>query len=122
MSTFNGYQDRISNTYWTSSDVTWDGVKWSAGTVSEFTMTPQTAAKIAHATEIRFRLKLNTVAVLELHNGAGGVARTWLLPAVIGQYVVPRFDPSGFSAIRFAFDNPSSVEVHEIEIGYTGTF
>jgi hypothetical protein len=43
MSTFNGYQDRISNTYWTSSDVTWDGVKWSAGTVSEFTMTPTVA-------------------------------------------------------------------------------
>jgi hypothetical protein len=60
--------------------------------------------------------------VLELHDGAVGAARTWLLPAVIGQYVVLRFDPSAFSAVRFAFDNPSSVEVHEIEAGYNGVF
>jgi hypothetical protein len=118
----NGYQNRIDPMYWTSGDVTWGGVRWNAGTVSEFTMTPTTALKVAHATELRFLLKLNTVAVLELHDGAVGAARTWLLPAVIGQYVVLRFDPSAFSAVRFAFDNPSSVEVHEIEAGYNGVF
>jgi hypothetical protein len=118
----NGYQNRIDPMYWTSGDVTWDGVRWNAGTVSEFTMTPTAAAKITHAVEVRFLLKLNTVSTITLHNGGGGGGTPWLTPAVIGQYVVLRFDPSGFSAIRFTFDNPSSVEVHEIEIGYVGTF
>lgn len=120
-----GYQNRLSNTYWTSAELSWDGTKWTGSIATDLTLTP-TGSMDMNFAELRILLKM--IGVL----GVGPRLITFYDNTILQQVFVTAAKANQFltlrlngvigdhSEIRLVFDASTNVEITQIEAGYVG--
>lgn len=114
-----GYQDRLSDTYWTGTNLTWSGTLWdSISATTECRLTP-TGSMDTDLDELRVRLSLPGVKDLRVYQGTT-LVDIHLLSGSPDAIIVVRafFAPTPY--IRFLFDAAATVNITEIEAGYNG--
>jgi len=114
-----GYQDRLSDTYWTGSNLTWNGVKWSSNTaVKNVELTP-TGSMDPDVDELRVRAKIPGAKFIHIYDGSAYV-RTIAVNGDSNQILTIRTRSALSMSFKLTFDNTPTVEITEIEAGYNG--
>lgn len=113
-----GYQNRLSDTYWSGTNATWTGSAWSIVAQSSFRLA-KTASFDNSTREILVRLTVQNARWIDLYED-GTFLKRYLLAGIANQQVVVRFT-SIASYFEFQFDGTSrSATVTDIEVGYVG--
>lgn len=127
-----GYQNRLSNTYWTSPDLTYGVTDWhSPGSpITQFNMiTTGVPGSSGDADEVRWQITLggnaNHLDIYEVSGSPTLFIASLTLPgpnvAGVGtQTIVVR--TNGGVHFRFIPDFTTTVVIEEIDMGFNGTF
>lgn len=121
----NGYQNRVSNTYWTSPELTYGGGQWTQGSpLVSFDFVPTAAPGGGmDAEEIRWQIQLGGAGHMRIEDLTGPTLLLDLvLPNVANQVIVVRTGAVSASGIRFTPDATVTVVVQQIEVGLSGTY
>lgn len=115
-----GYQNRLSNTYWIGTNLTWSGSDWtSIIAVASVELTP-TGAMDRTSDEIRIFMSLTGTVQVDLYDDSTYI-KTFILSGNASETLVVRRRGTVTTSIKLLFDNLSTVTITEIEAGYNGT-
>lgn len=117
-----GYQNRILPAYWTSPDVAWTGVKWTAASITQCRMVPS-AGMLADAaeglSEIRMFIKINGVKLIWLYDGTTLLTQ-FFASGLANERLAIRSPFGVTTSFRMVFDAATGIDILEIGVGLIG--
>lgn len=114
-----GYQDRLSDTYWTGTNLVWTGTLWtSLIAVASVELTPTVAMDLG-CTEFRLWVGLTGTVQVDFYSGVTYVD-SYILSGNSVEKPLIRKRAAIASTIKLLFDNLATVTIIELEVGYNG--